>query len=238
MQDWLCFSSTLPSAATASQGRYSMAAVALVKEKGSNIMDADLDGIRNILPLRHVSADPRGDRVRGRPDVVQLGRLATFSGPGRRTHMLPQPGHERLGRLQTGPDALVALSRVQPGLERVGGGRPAASSADGAGAGGPSGSPAGARLSSGSAGARPPPGRDAAALERGRPARVVDRGAEPLELVGSGVPQAGGDEQAVERKVEVEPARRRRSRSRRRGAPSAAARAGSGGCCRGGRSAA
>src|SRR5437588_9328109 len=53
-----------------------------------------------------------------------------------------------------------------------------------------------------------PLGRAERALESGRSPPVVHGGAEPLELVGRGPVKTRGDEEPVERELEVEAARR------------------------------
>ena len=94
-----------------------MAAVALVKEvqaSGRQITDADLDTAPQHLPLRHVSADPRGDHGRRGRHVV------SGVDPGAwRPDRLGEPAHERRRGLELGLNPLVAARLVQPRLERV-----------------------------------------------------------------------------------------------------------------------
>src|SRR5437763_4682193 len=125
----------------------------------------------------------------------------------RRAHLLAQPAHERRGGVELGADARTCLRAMQPGAELVAAGDGQAPAPEQLCARVIRRVPArGAhqvglvQLEAGVARAR-----DGARQRSGAAARVYGR-AQALDLVGRGVVQAGGDEQAVERELDVEAA--------------------------------
>jgi hypothetical protein len=127
-----------------------------------------------------------GARTRGRADGVR------------------EPAHERARGLELGLDPPVAIGRVEPGPERVAAEDRQLLHPQAFDAGVIGGVALRGALEAGLARDQTGgPGLSECALERGRPASVVDRRAESFELIGGGVVEAGADEQAVERQLEV-----------------------------------
>ena len=159
------------------------------------------------MPTLDLARQGRRRPVPTRPDRPRLLRGPLAPRLRRRSHGLGEPRDQRTSRDHLSAHALVTARLVQPRLERVPAGGRELLHPEAVDAGMVDRVAPGRALELGlgwcqaaSACRREP------SLEAARPAIVVDRRPESLELVGSGVVQAAGHEQPVERQVEVEAA--------------------------------